>query len=1153
MVDVADIVRLVGPASFGRGQDYARSGAVASLAWDSRAGRLSGTVRGSQPLPYTCFVNVAEDDRGRSHPRGSLCGCPMERDCKHVAALLISGNAEHVRQRTLGMRNAATASAKAEEASGWKSMIGELIEPPPSTGALRRAEPTPMALQFALREAAPRQAAGWSRTRNTRPHAKPVAGAPLTPGPSVRLGVRPAVLSATGNWVAGNVTWSNIVYQLNRLNLEPEQHRWFCQFPALHRSGPHIYGGNESNWLDLDDFASPLLWHLLDDATRIGIQLVGRKKSGGIRLGRSAEVTLDAARADDGGLRLRTTVAIDGRAHAPESVGVLGGHGVYSLENGGDPEHSALVLTPTAAPLTAEQQRLLAGPSEAVVPDREVPEFLAEYYPVLRQSIRVTSTDGSVELPQIAPPVLVLTAKYRAKHVLRLEWQWEYSRGEAVLRAPLDSGVGESGYRDVVAEREILGRASGLMRLAGLLDADGTLPATTELQGIAAAEFSEHALPGIRSLEGVRVVIDGKQPDYRELTAVPKLTVATVETDERDWFDLGVVVTVGDKSVPFGPLFTALAKGRKKLLLIDGSYLSLKQPVFDSLRELIEEARALDEWETGLRISRYQTSLWSDFEDLADEALPATEWREVAAGLAGAEGVGATPLPSQLNATLRPYQVDGYNWLTFLWRHGLGGVLADDMGLGKTLQTLALLAQAKEQTAPADRRPFLVVAPSSVVPNWISETKRFTPGLTVAGIESTQKKSGTALAESVVGADIVVTSYALLRLDFAAYQGQEWAGLILDEAQFVKNRTSAVHQCARDLAAPFKLAITGTPMENNLMELWSLFAIVAPGLFASPRKFAEDYQRPIERGAGVRPGHGIRAQGPDADDPRSLSLSKGPTPDAEEPSPDPGPDLLAKLRRRIRPLMMRRTKEDVAKELPAKQEQVLQIELTPKHRALYDTFLQRERQKLLGLMEDMDKNRFIVFRSLTLLRLLSLDASLVDEQYAAIGSSKLDALFEQLEDVIAEGHRALIFSQFTSFLGKVGARLREQGIDHAYLDGSTRRRGEVIDGFKNGDAPVFLISLKAGGFGLNLTEADYVFLLDPWWNPAAEEQAVDRTHRIGQTRNVMVYRMVAAGTIEEKVMALKERKAKLFNSVLDDDGAFSSALTADDIRGLLDA
>jgi SNF2 family DNA or RNA helicase len=250
--------------------------------------------------------------------------------------------------------------------------------------------------------------------------------------------------------------------------------------------------------------------------------------------------------------------------------------------------------------------------------------------------------------------------------------------------------------------------------------------------------------------------------------------------------------------------------------------------------------------------------------------------------------------------------------------------------------------------------------------------------------------------------------------------------------------------------------------------------------------------------------------------------------------------------------MMRRSKELVAAELPAKQEQVLRVELAPRHRKLYDTVLQRERQKLLGLIEDLDRNRFIVFRSLTLLRMLALDATLVDEAYAGIPSSKLDALFDQLDDVLAEGHRALVFSQFTSFLQKAAARLDQRGVAYEYLDGSTLRRSDVIGRFKDGVAPVFLISLKAGGFGLNLTEADYVFLLDPWWNPAVEAQAVDRTHRIGQTRSVNVYRMVASDTIEEKVMALKDRKARLTSAVLDDDAVFSSSLTAEDIRGLID-
>jgi len=309
------------------------------------------------------------------------------------------------------------------------------------------------------------------------------------------------------------------------------------------------------------------------------------------------------------------------------------------------------------------------------------------------------------------------------------------------------------------------------------------------------------------------------------------------------------------------------------------------------------------------------------------------------------------------------------------------------------------------------------------------------------------------------------------------------------------------------------VAMTGTPIENNLMELWSLLSIAAPGLFPSPDRFTDHYRTPIEKHGEV--------------------------------------DRLAQLRRRVRPLMLRRTKDQVVRDLPDKQEQVLELDLLPKQKKLYQTYLQRERQKVLGLLGDVQKNRFEIFRSLTLLRQASLDMSLVDAAHGNVPSTKLDALMEILEDVAADGHRALVFSQFTRFLTLARERLEADGVECVYLDGRTRNRGAVVERFRTGTAPAFLISLKAGGTGLTLTEADYCIVLDPWWNPATEAQAVDRAHRIGQTRKVNVYRLVSRGTIEEKVMALKERKAALFDDVLGDGEFASTALTADDIRGLL--
>jgi len=341
-----------------------------------------------------------------------------------------------------------------------------------------------------------------------------------------------------------------------------------------------------------------------------------------------------------------------------------------------------------------------------------------------------------------------------------------------------------------------------------------------------------------------------------------------------------------------------------------------------------------------------------------------------------------------------------------------------------------------------------------------------------------------------------------------------WAAVVLDEAQFVKNHQAKTYQAVRRLSARAKFAITGTPLENSLMDLWSLLSIVAPGLHPRPALFKDQWAKPIEN-AG----------------------------DAER---------LAALRRRIRPLMLRRTKEAVATELPPKMEQVLTVDLHPRHRAVYDRHLQRERQRLLGLIDDLNGNRIAILRALTVLRQMSLDPSLVDESYAGLEHQRaVAALVEQLTELSQEGHRALVFSQFTGFLSIVRARLEAEGIAYEYLDGSTRNRAERIAAFREGTAPVFLISLKAGGFGLTLTEADYVFVLDPWWNPAAEAQAIDRTHRIGQTRPVNVYRMVSRDTIEEKVVALQERKRDLFARVVDEGGALSASLTADDLRELL--
>ena len=894
-----------------------------------------------------------------------------------------------------------------------------------------------------------------------------------------------------------------------------------CTRPTGARSGPSSYGygyyshGDERS-IDLAGFESRQLWSLLDEAEAAGLGLVYARKLGPLPRYGEAEVSLDATREPGGRLLLTPVVRVSGAdwgtAGAATPVVFLGtqAHGVAYLPpgegTGGDPAGWRFGLARLTKPASQQLQRMALGGRRLEIPADAQARFRDEYYPRLRHAAAVISSDGSFTPPEISGPTLVLRADYRPGHDLDVDWEWAYQVDGTDRRAALEPGgmtgredPDEAGYRDADAERAVL---------RGL---DVPLPAAGRLRGLDTMRFTEGVLPRLAGQDGVRVEVSGEPADYRETDEV-QIELSTSEVaGDADWFGLGVAISVAGRQVPLRDVFTALSLQQPHLLLPDGTYFALDRPELAALARLIGEARALTDQPAGeLRISRFQAGLWDELTQLGVVSHQASAWQRQVGGLLALGEVTGEPPPATLAPLLRPYQLEGFQWLAFLWRNQLGGILADDMGLGKTLQMLALISRARgDGSATA---PFLIVAPTSVVPNWAAESARFTPELKVATITETRARRGRGVADLAEGADVVVTSYTLLRIDFEDYAGRDWSGLVLDEAQQAKNHQSKIYQCARRLPAPVKIAITGTPMENNLMELWSLLSITAPGLFPHPQRFRDYFARPIENGRQA--------------------------------------ELLGRLRRRIRPLVLRRTKEQVAADLPEKQQQVLEIELHPRHRRVYQTYLQRERQKVLGLIGDLDSNRFAILRSLTLLRQLSLHAGLVDVAHDALPSAKIDALAEQLDDVTGSGHRALVFSQFTGFLAKVRARLDADGVPYCYLDGRTRDRAKVLARFREEPVPVFLISLKAGGTGLNLTEADYCFLLDPWWNPATEAQAIDRIHRIGQTRNVMVYRLISKDTIEEKVAALQARKAELFASVMDADEMFSSRLTADDIRGL---
>ncbi len=1087
LADEVTLRILVGATTLARGRAYADGGAIEAIEWDPEARRATGRVKGSRSNAYSVSVVLTRHPDGSLRSMAGICSCPVRRDCKHTVALLLAAIRE----------DEAPSGAPAVEPEAWSAPLEALI------GSMRPAEDAPgrgldltLGLQFELVAA------------------RPVAGRqPARPaGPGVRL--RPVTLSDRGNWVRNGVSWTSLDYgwRAPRPAAPLELLRELRALARLGDSRRWAVTGEENLWLE--SVQSRRVWDLLAEADGAGLALVPSGRDAGpvvVERGPAATV-LDIASDPAGGLSVKAGLVPASGGPPAMGPGLLfvgrPAHGAVWWEH-----RPAARATPTLhlaaldGPLPERAAALVASGAPLRVPGPGVTRFEEQMYPALRRHVQVTSSDGSYSLPEIAPDRVVCRLTHGPGPALDVDWA--LVAGATAPRPVTDPA-------DPAAEKAI-GRVVDILGWQGHLvqAAPGRLvPARGRLSGMAAARFVTVAVPALEAIDGVDVVQSGDPPDYRELTDTPTVRLNAASAGPvsggTDWLDLSVEVTVGDEAVPFEELFVALAEGAPQLLLPSGGYFSLDHAELRQLAELITEARALHDSAPGqVRLSRFSASLYEDLAGLAE--TDTARWAESIRSLV-ADHPTERPVPPGLLADLRPYQREGFGWLADRFERGLGAVLADDMGLGKTLEALALICHAREWYPESG--PFLVVAPASVVGGWAAEAARFAPGLRVVTIGETTGRRGVPVTELVRDADLVVTSYALFRLDQEDFQAQLWAGLLLDEAQFVKNPASRAAQAARRLPCGWKLAMTGTPLENSLGELWSLLAITCPGLLGRADRFDAAYRHPVER----------RGDG----------------------------DALDRLRRRIRPVMLRRTKAEVLADLPEKQEAVVELDLDPRHQRRYQTQLQRERQKLLGLIGDVKANRVAILSSLTTLRQAALDVSLVDPTATNVPSTKLDHLDELLAEAVADGHRVLVFSQFTRFLGQARRRADAAGIATCYLDGRTRKRAEVIERFRTEQVPVFFISLKAGGFGLNLTEADHAVLLDPWWNPATEAQAVDRIHRIGQTRKVMVHRLVARGTIEEKVMALKQRKAQLFDSVMGADGFASASLTAADIEALLD-
>lgn len=604
-----------------------------------------------------------------------------------------------------------------------------------------------------------------------------------------------------------------------------------------------------------------------------------------------------------------------------------------------------------------------------------------------------------------------------------------------------------------------------------------------------------------------------------------------------DWFELHGTADFGGQSIGLPALLAALRRGEKTVRLGDGTFGVLPEQWLQKYGLLADMGTATEDH---IRFGKTQVGLLDALLASQPQATCDAVFEQARERLRNFSGVKAVDPPALFQGTLRPYQREGLGWIEFLREFSFGGCLADDMGLGKTVQVLALLEGRRElrrgqsdvpmpssngdqgpiQGSPLPKAtptsehkmgPVLVVVPRSLIFNWQEEATKFAPKLKVIDHTGIGRAKS---AEAFKDYDLILTTYGTLRNDVPFLKDLRFDYVILDEAQAIKNASSESAKAVRLLQADHRLALSGTPVQNHLGELWSLFEFLNPGMLGTARAFQAT-------GASAR-----------VVEPQTREL----------------------LSRALRPFILRRTKQQVAKDLPQRLEQTIHCELDTEQRKLYDELKQHYRNSLLTRIakEGMNKAKIQILEALLRLRQAACHPGLIDKSKTSMGSAKLDSLLAQLSEVMEENHKVLVFSQFTSFLSIVRSRLDKEKVTYEYLDGRTRDRKTPVDRFQTDpNVKLFLISLKAGGLGLNLTAAEYVFLLDPWWNPAVEAQAIDRAHRIGQTRQVFAYRLIAKDTVEEKVLQLQQSKRDLADAIINADNSLIGKLGREDLELLL--
>lgn len=1061
----------VGATAFIRGKEYLTNGKVKNITIEKTV--IRGLVQGRETDPYEVELEVENGEI-----MDSECSCPVSFACKHVAALAIRAILVLVQDSKIAKQKSELIVAE----SAWKKELELLIQPK------KDKEDDIFQLQILLK-------------LDLSDHS---------------LSLRPRVFDPqTGKTSITELPWSYArwrdyhIYFDDKRGAIPDKQSSFFQNLAFAVED----GWLGRSWQKVPEEKASFVFQLLQQHTSYGVTLLGGQK-GEIPVefySEPIEIKVVITEKDNV-VSLNQKIYCQGKDRTQEKIVLVGDPASFAVIQ----DKSSLKIYPISGEVGTKFIHLFQKPVN--IPKTEISEFEDNFLPGLSKQYSLDIQTKNISLPEMITPKPLIRMKLEKNRRVQINFGLIY---ENISMPLIDTPV-----TMIIDRKTVILNQQKVREIRNMMEQSLTniskihqypisfiLAGGIVLDGIEAAKFSTQIIPELQiAFPDLLIQTADDLPNFNLDSSLPEIIFNVEENkSEHDWFDLGVTVMVGKEKVPFFQLFNALVEEQEYVLLESGRYFSLQVTQFDKLRQLIAETKLIRETDGNkLRISRFQAGLWEELQKLGIVEKQSEKWQQAMKGLLDFKTIKLAKVSSLLQAQLRSYQHEGYSWLKFLRDYNLGGILADEMGLGKTIQTISLMIDVQERKT---KKPFLVIAPTSVVENWDSELEKFAPSLKRIILRAGDRSEHY---KNLSDADVVITSYALLVRDFEKMEKYQFDSLILDEAQFVKNYQSKAYGLIRQIHTGSKIALTGTPLENSLMELWSIFSIVAPGLFPDPKKFQEIYRTPIEKHQDV--------------------------------------SVLSRLRSRIRPFILRRQKSAVEKQLPLKNEQILYLSLNEKHRYLYDLQLQHERKRVLGLLQEggLKEHRFEILRSLMKMRQMCLHPLLVDKKHSGVSATKIEALKDYIEEIVAENHRILIFSQFTSFLGLVKEMLRQSHVDYLYLDGQTKNRGELVKKFQKGNTPVFVISLKSGGFGLNLTAADYCILLDPWWNPAVEQQAIDRTHRIGQTKPVFVYKMIAKNTIEEKVLQLQQKKQKLFKNIMEDDNLFGSVITENDIHQLFE-